>query len=60
MPCKIKTSIYQRYYVFALFFLKKISAKQMSRIEHCGKNVLANCFRNFGRKDLKDSAVKNV
>ena len=32
----------------------------MSRIEHCGKNELANCFRNFGRKDLKDSAVKNV
>ena len=32
----------------------------MSRIERSRKTLLANCFRNFGKNDLKDTAVRNV
>ena len=32
----------------------------MSRIERSRKNLLANCFHNFGKKDLKETAIRNV
>ena len=32
----------------------------MSRIEHSCKNLLVNCFHNFGKKDLKETAIRNV
>ena len=32
----------------------------MSRIEHTSKNWLANCFRDFGKKGLKRTAITNV
>ena len=32
----------------------------MSRIGDCQKNLLANCFCNFGKKNLKETAVANI
>ena len=32
----------------------------MSRIERSRKNLLANCFHNFGKKDLKETAIRNI
>ena len=29
----------------------------MSRIELTSKNLLANCFCNFGKKDMKETAI---
>ena len=32
----------------------------MSRIDLVSKNLLANCFRNFSKKDLKKTAIKKI
>ena len=32
----------------------------MSRIDLASKNLLANCFHNFTKKDLKETAIRKV
>ena len=36
------------------------SPARMSRIDLVSKNLLANCFRNFSKKDLKKTAIKKI
>ena len=36
------------------------SPARMSRIDLVSKNFLANCFRNFSKKDLKKTAIKKI